>query len=82
MRKGFSKNAVVFYYGRPFLIEFPTDSENQLQVGKVLLTNTGSELVSICGAGRNEGIEEYVAGKWCENNVSLASLLVQSGRGK
>lgn len=82
LRKGFSKNAVVFYYGRPFLIEFPTDSGNQLQVGKVLLTNTGSELVSICGAGRNEGFEEYVAGKWCENNVSLASLLVQSGRGK
>lgn len=77
LKKGFQKSAMVFYYSRPFFIEFPSDSGNQLQVGKVLLTNTGSELVSICGSSRNESFEEYVAGKWCENNVSLASLLIQ-----
>ena len=79
VKKGFRKNAVVFYYGRPFLIEFPNDDSNQLQVGHVLLTNTGSELVDICGASRNEGIEEYVAKKWCEQNLAMASLLVQAG---
>ncbi len=79
VKKGFRKNAVVFYYGRPFLIEFPNDDSNQLQVGHVLLTNTGSELVEICGASRNEGIEEYVAKKWCEQNLAMASLLVQAG---
>lgn len=77
-RKIFSKNAIVFYYGRPFMVEFPDGEENQLPVGKVLLTNTGTELVSICGSSRNEHFEEYVARKWCEQNLSMASVLVTS----
>lgn len=82
LKTGFQKNAVVYYYGRPFLIEFSNESGNQLQVGKVLLTNTGSELVSICGSTRSDGFEEYVASKWSEQNVSLASLLAQRVAGQ
>jgi hypothetical protein len=77
LKKGFPKSALVLYCGRPFLLEFANDSGNQLQVGHVLLTNTGRELVSICGSGCNESLEEYVARKWSEQNVGLASLLTR-----
>ncbi len=77
IKKGLPKNAVTFYYGRPLLVEFAAESGNQLQIGHVLLTTVGSELVSICGSTRNDHFEEYVARKWCEHNVSLASLLAR-----
>jgi len=77
LKKGFAKKAVIFYYGRPMQLEFPADADNQLQVGHVLLTSTGSELVSICGSTRNDDFEEYVARKWCDGNVNLTSLLVE-----
>jgi hypothetical protein len=54
-----AKHAVAVYFGRPVDIEFPQDSNNTLDLGKVLLTATGKELFSICGATMDE---EYFRG--------------------
>lgn len=73
--KGFKKSDIVLYYGRPLLLEFQGQANNQLQLGHVLLTSIGNELVSICGSSRNPNFEEYVSRKWADKNVSMASLL-------
>jgi hypothetical protein len=78
IRKGFGKNAVIFYYGKPMLLEFANDANNQLQIGHALLTNTGAELVNICGSEPNEKVTEYVARKWADQNVALASIPLRS----
>ena len=44
------KNVLVAYYGTPINIEFAQEIDNQLEVGRVLLSKTGKELAAICGS--------------------------------
>jgi hypothetical protein len=62
--KGLPKTFSVFYYGSPLQLEMPKDSNNELNIGKVLLTKAGQELASICGSRPVDGFMEYVKGKW------------------
>jgi Protein of unknown function (DUF2806) len=76
LTRGFKKQAFVFYYGMPTLIEFPVDEHNQLSTGHVLLTSIGKELASICGSERNEPFYEYVIKKWFGEGLVLSSALL------
>lgn len=58
------KQVNVFYYGTPLLLEMPNDSENQLEVGNVMLTKTGQELAPICNSRSVPGFFDYVKEKW------------------
>ncbi len=58
------KTVTVLYYGRPLLLEMPKQSDNELGVGKALLTRAGQELAPICGSRPVEGFWEYVQEKW------------------
>ncbi|MGC9513402.1 MAG: hypothetical protein ACP5D8_07190 [Fidelibacterota bacterium] len=40
------------------------DADNRLEIGKVLLSQVGKELVSVCRVPGVEGFEEYVKDKW------------------
>ena len=42
----------------------PKDVENELEVGKVMLTRIGRELAPICEARPVEGFWEYVKTQW------------------
>lgn len=77
VRKGFPKHAYAFYYGRPTLIQFPADQNNQIIVGHSLFTTTGKELVSVCGSVRNEEFYQYVVQKWSEQGLVLSSVISQ-----
>ena len=57
------------------MVEFSKDKDNQIQVGKVLLTQAGRELVSICGASRNQEFYEYTVDKLSKQNIVLSSIL-------
>lgn len=50
LRSGFRKRGLVTYYGCPVILEFPADQENELQVGHVMLTTSGKDLVYIAGS--------------------------------
>ena len=52
------------YDGRTFAFEMPKDTNNTLEIGKTLLTRTGTELFPICGAKPVDGFWEYVKDKW------------------
>ena len=75
-KMGFQKKAVFFYYGQPTLVEFPKEKDNKIQVGKVLFTQAGKELVNICGASRNQEFYEYAVQELSKQGLVLSSLLL------
>ncbi|MEZ8383097.1 DUF2806 domain-containing protein [Vibrio splendidus] len=50
----------IFYFGEPTVLEFKKDNDNELSIGKVLFTQVGKELVSICQVNKNEEFKKYV----------------------
>ncbi|HHX8554618.1 TPA: DUF2806 domain-containing protein [Vibrio alginolyticus] len=70
------KQTVFFYFGLPTLFEFRKDNDNEFQLGKVLLTRAGRELVSICGANRSQGFYNYSISELHKQGITLTSLLV------
>ncbi|MCD8520709.1 MAG: DUF2806 domain-containing protein [Saccharospirillaceae bacterium] len=75
-RMGFGKLAKIYYFGRPTIIEFPKDKDNELNIGKVLLTRAGQELAPICGAKMNQNFYEYVIEKWFKSGLIVQSPLL------
>jgi len=75
VRTGFSKYDHALYYGMPTTIEFPADTNNQINLGHALLTSTGRELVPICGSIRNQEFYDYVVDMWVKNGLVLSSIL-------
>lgn len=58
------KRFAVMYQGRPLQLEMEHESDNKLDLGKVLLTQAGQELAPICGSMAVDGFFEYVQEKW------------------
>jgi len=52
------------YHGESTRLEFQKESENQLDIGKVMLTQIGQELAPICGASANQEFLEHIREKW------------------
>ena len=63
-RLNLPKTFVVCYYGEPLRLELPKEDENELSIGKVLLTQIGQELAPISGGKPVEGFYEYVKERW------------------
>jgi len=74
------KRLSVFYYGQPLPLEMPKETDNELQIGHVLLTKVGQELAPICGSAPVNGFMDYVRVKWKANMPkSLTEQGVQVG---
>ena len=63
------KSASVFFYGIPATLSFPNENDNQLDIGKVLLTRAGQQLAAICGSKPVDGFYHYVYDRWAANNL-------------
>ncbi|MBC8868895.1 MAG: DUF2806 domain-containing protein [Planctomycetes bacterium] len=64
-RRGLPQHLPIFYYGQPLLLKLPKDEgENDLELGKVLLTKIGQELAPICGGGPVDGFMDHVRKRW------------------
>jgi hypothetical protein len=74
---GLSKYAQIYYFGTPTLIEFNKDKDNELKLGKALLTQAGQELAAICGAQQNKEFYEYVITKWHKEGFVLSTPLAK-----
>lgn len=61
---GLTQKANVFYFETGIWIEFSQPENNQLQLGKVLLTQAGLQLSSIVTASPVEGFPDYVREQW------------------
>ena len=58
------KRLRVSYYEEAVELEFPKDSDNAMNIGKVRLTQIGQELARICGSVPVDGFKQYVLEKW------------------
>jgi hypothetical protein len=56
----------IFYYGTPINIKFTKPADNELDIGKVLLSKIGQELAPISGSKPVEGFLQYVIKHWAE----------------
>jgi hypothetical protein len=63
------KRARVFFYGRPVDLTFPKETDNELNLGHVLLTRAGQELGPVCGATPVEGFFEFVYDTWAASSL-------------
>ena len=68
---GLPKKVTVFYYGEPTTLEFTKEENNEIQTGKTLFTQAGSELVSICGSKRNQEFYEYSTDQFSNQGVTV-----------
>ncbi len=64
VRQHLPQIVTIGYYGTPITIEFQNEKDNQLRLGKVLLTHAGQELVPVCGCGKHSDFIEYVLKEW------------------
>lgn len=72
---GFPKKVVISYYDLWTLVEFSKEKDNEMKTGKVLLTQAGKELVTICGAKKNQEFYEYVIAEISKQGIILSSVL-------
>ncbi|MBE0684611.1 MAG: DUF2806 domain-containing protein [Anaerolineaceae bacterium] len=63
-RTGLPKKFTVAYCGEPIHLTMEKEEGNNLSIGKVLLTQVGSELAHVCQAPGVEGFVYYVKDKW------------------
>ena len=68
-RLGIPRVATVFYYGQPVTLTFPKDSDNELEIGKVLLTRAGQQLAPVCVPTPVDGYCQYVKEKWVAQSL-------------
>lgn len=71
-RLNFPKRVTISYYGTALNIEFKKETDNNLQIGKILLTKIGQQLASICGSQPVENFRDYVMEKWKKEGLILS----------
>ncbi len=57
------------YFGKALIIDFEKDTDNQLPIGKVILSKVGEELASICGANPVGGFFEFVQNEYQKKGI-------------
>lgn len=63
------KHLHVSYYGRSFILTFPKDADNTLDLGQALLTQAGNELFPVCGAKSVSGFFDFVYNRWAAQSL-------------
>ena len=74
-KTGLAKQAHIFYFGLPTRVEFQKDEDNEINLGKVIFTQAGQQLVDICGAERNQEFYEYAVEELFKQGITLSSHL-------
>ena len=72
-RLKFPKRIIIIYYRSLFTIEFKKESDNDLEIGHVLLTKIGQQLASICGSKPVDGFQDYVIERWIKGGLIISS---------
>lgn len=75
-RTNFPKYSTIFYYGQPTTIEFD-ENGGEVNLGCVLLTNLGRELVDLSGSSKNQEFYEYMIKSWYDSGLITSSNLLR-----
>lgn len=68
-----TKRILLQYYGQPIIIEFKKEENNELAIGKVMLTKTGEQLARICGSTPVEGFIDYTLDNFVRQGLTVSS---------
>ncbi|HUO10472.1 MAG TPA: DUF2806 domain-containing protein [Phycisphaerae bacterium] len=80
-RTGLPKRVAIPYYSTFFGLEFESESNNQIDLGHVLLSQSGMELASICGSQPNAAFLEYVLNILSERGLKPSSPYPRRAKG-
>jgi hypothetical protein len=64
LRLWLPKTVMLAYYGRPAELTFSSDSNNKMDIGKVMLTKVGEELARVCGSKPDQDVFDYTVAIW------------------
>lgn len=78
-RVSLPKFAVVSYFDQTIMIEFPKEKDNEIQLGKVILTQVGQQMAPICGAEPVPNFIDYVLDRWNKEGFILSSPYPREG---
>ena len=67
------KKITITYYGKPLIIEFGNEKENEFNIGHVILSKIGQELAPICGAKPIPEFFDFVIEE-CKTKMGLKIL--------
>ena len=71
IRESYPQTTVATYKNASYTIKFPKEKNNDLGVGKVLLTSIGRELASICIPETVTGFDEYIIEEWKKKGLEI-----------
>jgi hypothetical protein len=71
---GVSKKGVVNYFNKFVLIQFKKEDNNELNIGRALLSKAGEQLTNICNTVPVEGFFEYIVKKWEKDGLEVSIL--------
>ncbi|MGA2770266.1 MAG: DUF2806 domain-containing protein [Bryobacteraceae bacterium] len=69
----------ISYYDERVEISFPKQSDNCLDLGKVLFSKAGQQLAGVCGSASAPGFLEYTIGKWKSEGLQVIHLHHNTG---
>lgn len=69
-KRGLPQNVLVTYFGQPLHLEMNNEQDNTVNIGKVLLTQAGLELVKVVKVPRVDGFYDYVKERWKSHTTS------------
>jgi len=62
------KSFYVLYYMQPLELTLPKETDNRLELGKVLLTKAGQELAPVCDSHPIDGFFDFVYNRWSKQS--------------
>jgi hypothetical protein len=68
-RMKFSKTNTASYFSKTITLEFQNESDNDLNTGKVMLTEAGLQLINICNSKQIDGFVDYTLAEWAKLNI-------------
>jgi hypothetical protein len=68
-----SKQVYIFYFGTTLNLVFSKETDNDLDIGHVMLTRTGQQLAHICDSKPVDGFLDYVMERWVKKGLILSS---------
>jgi hypothetical protein len=67
------KSFRISYYDSSVAVELHNEENNEIEIGKVLLTQTGQQLATLCGSQPVEGFQDYVLEEWLKKGIIVSS---------
>jgi Protein of unknown function (DUF2806) len=67
------KQTCTSYHEAKIYLDFPLEQNNNLIIGKVILTRAGKELASICNSEHIPDFLEYILGLWRDQGLIVSS---------